>query len=242
MATTLVPPTPATKPPASGLRFVAVRADLLPDEIISARQADVVRRKVLIGLALVVALLVAWFGASWWQTSGARSDLTDQQRQAVASRNQQNEFGPLVAAQNGAQSIRTELQKLMAGDLPWKTMLTALRAQAPAGVTLTNVSATMTAGAAVAGNGGASTEQAATLNQSGKQEVGNLTLTGTGPDKNSVAAYADRLSRMKGLTAPLITSVVVADRTVTFTIDVIVTSDALGGRYAVATPTIPGGK
>ncbi len=242
MATTLVPPTPATspKPPASGPRFVTVRADLLPDEIIGARQADVVRRQVLIGLVVVVALLIAGYGASWWQTSTARSDLSDAQRQGVAYRNQQNEFGPLVAAQNGVQAIRGELQKLMVGDLSWKTMLTTLRSQAPSGITLTNVSATVTAGAARAGV--ATPLQTVSLNQSGKQQVGSLTITGTAPSRNSVATYADHLARVKGLTAPLINSVVVAEGTVTFTIGVIVTADALGGRYSVATPATTGGK
>jgi hypothetical protein len=56
-----------------------------------------------------------------------------------------------------------------------------------------------------------------------------------------VAAFAARLARVPGLTAPLISSVVTAQHEISFSIDVVITSDALGGRYSTgAAPT--GGK
>ncbi len=53
----------------------------------------------LLGLVLVVALLIAWFGLSWRQTTAGHSDLDDAQHRTVALQNQQNEFAPLVNAQ-----------------------------------------------------------------------------------------------------------------------------------------------
>jgi Tfp pilus assembly protein PilN len=230
MATTMTPPTAAPKP-GSGreLRFVSVRANLLPDEIISDRQTDAVRRQVLLGLVVVVALLVGWFGLSWWQTSSSRSDLDDARHQTTALLNQQQEFGPLVQSQAEAATIQAHLQKLMTGDLSWKAMLTTLRSKAPAGVNLTTVT-----GNVVTSLPGGTPPTTTSLNQTGKQSVGTLIITGTAHDKRTVAAYADQLGKIKGLTAPLISSVTTAATSVTFTVNLIVTSDALGGRYAAA--------
>jgi len=246
MATTLVhePPAPAKPPTTDGVRFVAVRANLLPDEIVSARQLEVVRKQVVFGLVLVVGLLIGWFGLSWWQTTLAHGDLDDAQHQTTALQQQQNAFGPLVSAQVGAAGIRTQLQTLMAADVPWKTVIGQVRAHAPGGVALTTIAASVNAGNAATGAGAA---PIAPPTANGKAVVGQITVTGRANTKNAVAAYADSLNRVPGLTGSLITSVTVQGGgqgtalggTVTFTLNVAVTTDALGGRFS--RPAAPAG-
>jgi Tfp pilus assembly protein PilN len=246
MATTMIPevpsaprPDPNPVPASGGLRFVLVRANLMPDEVLSARQAEVVRKQVLLGLVALVILLIAWFGVSWWQTNSAQGDLTDLQRQSTGLQNQTHQFAPLVQAQGQTDMIHAQLQKLMVGDLSWRTMLTTLRANAPTGVALTNVAGTVTAGAASAPAGAT---PPVSLNASGQLQIGTLTIAGTAATKNEVAAYADKLAAVKGLTAPLITSVTTTGNSITFTMTVIITADALGGRYAVIPAALTGGK
>ncbi|MCW2596118.1 MAG: hypothetical protein JWP39_2006 [Jatrophihabitans sp.] len=247
MATTMIPDADIPSPPPidDAMRFVAIRANLMPDEIISARHTDVVRRRVLMGLAALVVVLIGGYAFSLLQTTSARSDLTDLQHHATALQNQQHEFAPLVTAQSQAQNITSQLQRLMVGDLSWKSMLTTLRATAPVGVALSEVTGTVTAGAASAAAAGApaATGGYEALNRTGRQQVGSLTIAGTSKDKRSVADYADRLAKVKGLTAPFITSVTALGGKVTFTVNVLITSDALGGRYAAApvAPVQPGG-
>ena len=231
MTATMVPPSPTPTPKPSGApRYVTVRANLLPDEVISARQTVVVRRQVMFGLVAVVALLIAWFGLSWWQTHSARGDLTDAQARGVALHAQQQQYSPLVAAQTQIGTIGTQLHKLMAGDLSWTTMLSTLRSKAPAGITLTQVGGVISAGAAT----GTGQVKPSVLNQSGKSQIGQLTVTGSAPSKDAVAAYADKLATVRGLTAPLITSATSAGNShaLTFTVNLVITTDALGGRYA----------
>lgn len=246
MATTLVPPTGTPRPtqPAAR-RFVSVRANLLPEEVIHGRQALVMRKRVLIALGALAAVIVAVYGLSWFQTSAARSDLQDMQHRNAALMNQQNEFRPVVEAQSGASAVQAQLRTLMAGDLSWNTLLSRVNAIAPNGVSITEVDGQVDAGSAGApaggGNGGGAAPGAGSLNQSGKAEVGTVTFNGTARDKNSVAAFADRLAHITGLTAPLISSVVTTNHEISFSIDVVITSDALGGRYSTgAAPT--GGK
>ncbi|MBN9620713.1 MAG: hypothetical protein J0H43_13445, partial [Actinobacteria bacterium] len=84
---------------------------------------------------------------------------------------------------------------------------------------------------------------AVSLNQTGQATVGSLLVAGSAPDKGTVAAYADQLATVTGLTAPLVTSVNAAGRSVSFTLDVVITAQALGGRYkpAGSTSTSPTG-
>jgi Tfp pilus assembly protein PilN len=238
MATTMTPPTATPKPAGGDLRFVSIRADLLPDEIVSARQAEVVRKQVLVALGVVVVLLIGWYGLSKWQTSSANGDLHRARSAGVALQTEQNQFAPLVQAQSDISSIQTQLRTLMTGDLSWKTMLTTLAGKAPAGVAIDSVNGTVTTGAA-AGSAGADTT--AVLNQSGNPAVGTMTLSGTAPDKRTVAGYADSLATVPGLAAPFVSSVAADGKGVKFTITAVITSAALGGRYATPSPGLMGG-
>ena len=128
----------------------------------------------------------------------------------------------------------------MTGDLSWRRMMTTLRAKAPAGTVLTQVTGAVNAD-------GTTSETPTTggysLDDNGLAQVGTLTLTGTARDKTMVAAYADRLGTVPGLTAPTPTSVTSGSGTsgggsgVTFTMDVTINSKALGGRYVTAPGT-----
>lgn len=232
MTATMVPPSAAPAPTTGAPRFVAIRANLLPDEIVSARQIDVIRKQVVIGLVTVVLLLVGWYGFARFQTASANGDLSAAQRQGIAYQDQQRQYDGVVHAQAAVHSIQSELQTLMTNDLQWKALLTTIRAQTPSGVTLSSI----------AGNVGASEAGAPeVLNQSGLAGVGTVSLTGTAPDKKTVAAFADRLAKAKGVAAPFISSVTTADNAVTFSMNVIITSDALGGRFSTSTPTSTGG-
>ena len=244
MATTLVPPSPSASPSpapaaAGDFRFVAVRASLMPEEVLSARQVVVMRKQVLLGLVAVFAVLVAWFGLSWWQTRSANDQLADAQRQGIELQSQQNQFTPLVQAQADINNIQTELAQVMVGDLSWKTMLSAVRDKAPAGVSISAISGDVAANSATAQGG-------SVLNQTGSASVGQLTISGSASDKRTVATYADALAKVPGLTAPLISGVQSDATSLTFTITAVITTDAFGGKYATAsggtgTPSATGG-
>ncbi|MEO6886203.1 MAG: hypothetical protein ABI232_07960 [Jatrophihabitantaceae bacterium] len=219
------------------VRFVSVFANLLPDEVVASRRLGELKRRVVIGLVVLLILLIGWYALSMWGTSNAKDDLTSAQQQTTTLQAQQRTFGPLVSAQAQSVQISSALTKLMAGDVQWTEMLTTLRASAKGAITLTSITGSMTAGAA---STGASAGGLGVLNQTGKQQVGTLTLTGTAPDNNTVAAYVDTLAKVKGLAAPFPASVTGTGGKLTFSVSVIITSDALGGRYAPVTAA--GGK
>ena len=243
MSTTTLPPAPAPDPQLAmpnPARFVSIRASLLPTEITDKRRLTVLKRRLALGLVGLVVVMLAWYAYGMFQTSQAKSDLSSAQRRSTSLVSQQAQFGPLVNAQAQSASIKNQLTKLMVGDVRWKDMLATLRSNATGGVALTSVSATMTAGGASTG-GPSAFGGLGVLNQTGKQQVGTLVITGTAPDKNAVAAFIDRLSKLTGLAAPFPANVSGGKGSLTFTANVIITSDALGGRYAPTQAQTQGG-
>jgi Tfp pilus assembly protein PilN len=244
MTTLELPPRPAPAsqpgPMPPSARFVTVFADLMPDEVLAARSGALMKRRMLIALAGVVVFLTAIYGFSWMQTHNAEGDLGTAQDQATALMHRQQEFTPLVKAQADSSQIEGTLARVMVGDLKWSSLLESVRAQASPGMVLTNITGTVTvASAAAAPVPGAVPPDV--LNQSGQAQVGTLTISGTARDKNSVAAFVDRLGHVKGLAGAFPTSVTKATGTLTFAVNVVLTTKALGGRFAPVAG-IPGGK
>jgi Tfp pilus assembly protein PilN len=238
MTTTLTPPpppspSPSPSPPASpapvaaDVRFVPIRANLMPDEVLVARRSEALRRRVLMALAGTVALLVALYAISWWQTNSSRGDLEDAQHRTSGLQAEQQRYAPLVTAQAQTRDIAAQLRTLLANDLSWRALLNTLRAKAPSGVALTTVTASLFAGT----NAGAVPTPLAGA-PDGVTPVGQLTIGGTARTKNQVAAYSDALAAANGLAAPLITNVTATGPTLTFSLTVSITSAALGGRFS----------
>ena len=230
MSTTLVPETPAAPPPRSEpTRYPAVFANLLPDEVIAGRRTRHLQQRILVGLGVLLVVLVGWYGLSVLQTSNAKGDLSSAKRTAIQLQNKQRAFAPLVTAQQQSAAIRSKLTQLMAGDLQWSDLLGVLRARAPQGIEVTAVNGTLSIGTQ---NSADKSGGLSVLNESGKQSVGSLTVTGNASDKNVIAAYVESLGKIPGLAAPFPASVTDGQAGLTFTANVILTTEILGGRYS----------
>lgn len=207
-----------------------MRARLLPDEVIAARRAYRVRRRVVVSLAGLLVLLAAWDGVARFQTSHAKSNLANALLRTDQLKNDERQYQPLLAAQQQSALITTQLSRLMTGDLQWKDMLATLRRNSGARVQITGVNGVITVGVAgalePAANAGLDV-----LNGSGEEQVGTLSITGTATEKNDVATYVDSLAQVPGLAAPYLASLSGANGRINFAVSVIITSRALGGRY-----------
>lgn len=234
------PARPPAEPPSGPMpRMLAVRADLLPDEIVVGRWERATQRRVIIGLALVLASLIAGYGFSWLQTHNANDDLSAAQNEIVTLTQKQQDFGPLVAAQAKTAQVQQMLGGLMANDLDWAKLLADVRSQAGNGVDVTNITATVsnvaTVGSAPATGGGLGV-----LNASGQAQVGTLTISGSAPSKDAVAAFVDRLGGVTGLAAAFPANVAGNNGKYTYSVNVLLTSDVLGGRFTLKSSTTEG--
>jgi Tfp pilus assembly protein PilN len=203
------------------LRVPPVAANLLPLEIIQSRRVRRVGRLVLTGLGVFAVLLVGWYGLASFQTAQARDALVGAEARAQSVRHDQRRYADLMHAQAESAVISSQLGAVLDKDLPWSTLLPALRAAVPAGVDLAGVTGGLTT-SIVPGKKAATT---------GPKPIGTLTLTGTARDGSGVAAYLDALAKVPGVAGPVLDSTTMADGVLRFSLRLTVTDAVLGGRY-----------
>ena len=209
-----------------------VFANLLPDEIVAGRRLAELKRRMAMGLAALVSVLVLIYGFSWWQTTSAHHSLSSAKNKTAKLQAAKDQFAPLVTAQTQSATIQAALRQLMLGDLDWTQMINALSKTASNGLKITAVDGTLTSGATGAAAGGSVGFNV--LNQTGAQSIGSMTINGTAPDKATIASFVDGLATVPGLAAPFPASVtaVAGGHQIQFALNVIITTKALGGRYS----------
>jgi hypothetical protein len=234
MATTLMPLDPATSPQRAA-RILNISADLLPAEVIDARRGRKVRGRVIAVLLVFVVLLGSWYAYTWQQARDARSDLDDVTAQAQSLQRSQSQYADVVNVQAERDTIAAQLKTLLGNDLSWRTLLGKLRSTG----TSSNIVVT-----GMNGSLASSTETSAAASKlpstTTSKVIGTLTVTGTAPDKDSLAKYVDALGDLEVVANPYLTSAAETEDTVQFSLQVDITASALGGRFTSTTAT--GGK
>jgi hypothetical protein len=227
MATTTLMPLDPALSPQRVVRVLNIAANLLPEEIVAGRRAGRARGVVLVALLVVVALLGGWFLYANLQVGLADDDLDSVTTEATALQQSQSRFQDVVDVQTHTQTISKQLTTLLGNDLPWATLLNLVRdTGTPSGVVVEGIVGTLNTTTTTAG-----TTAAMLPNASGVTTIGTLTLTGTGPDKPSVAQYVDALDKLRTVANPYLTTAIQSKTTVTFSISVDITSLARCGRF-----------
>ena len=234
--TTLMPLDPALSPQRVS-RLLTISANLLPEEIVAGRRARRSRIVVLAALLVVVALLAAWYVYARQEVRVAKEERAVITTEATTLQSSQGRYTEVVDVQNQTNLIAKQLSTLLANDLPWAALLTTLRDTANnSGVTVLGVIGTLNGGTT-----GAQTTAAGTLPSTSKSNtIGTLTITGTGPDKPSIAGYVDALGGLPMLANPYLTNVSQTTNDVTFSITVDITAKALCGRFTTKCTTTGG--
>jgi hypothetical protein len=231
MSTSLMPLDPAMSPQQVA-RLLPIKANLLPAEITSRRNARRMRTFVIAGVVLALVGLGGWSANAYRDHSAAEDDLAAVNSQIAQVNSTMNDAKHSKVTKTIAdnKAISEQLTTLMANDLRWSTLLDNLRS--------TGTSSNVTIGqitAALAGpTGGSSTATA------GTSTVATLTLQGSAKDKSTIAGFIKKLAVMPGIGNPYLTTATQASGEsgkaagYTFTISADVTSAALCGRFTKA--------
>jgi Tfp pilus assembly protein PilN len=238
MTTTALPETgentePVAAPaPDLSWRIIPIGANLLPDEIMDARRVRKVRWIVITSLVLFIGLLVAWYLRATTVTDDAEVTAVRAQTQVQKLQKQQKEFDQVVSVQADSKAISSQLSTLFGKDLQWAKLSGEVQAAAPKGISLTAVLGSVTLGNAVpeAGSGHLPSTSV-------EKTIGAVTVSGTGPDKATIAAYVDALAKVPGLANPQISDVALQDGRLRFSVRLDITAARLGGRFATPAPS-----
>jgi hypothetical protein len=236
-STTLMPLDPALNPQRV-VRVLNISADLLPEEIVAARRARRSRAWVVVALPVIVAMLGGWYVYADRAVHSANDDLSAVTGQATTLQKSQTRYQQVVDVQNETTTISQELKALLANDVPWANVFDTLRSTGSAsGVQVRGINAILTKAT------GATAIQ--TLpSTSGAATIGTVTITGSAPDKPSVAKYVDALGKLTEVANPYLTNAAKSDsngaKAWQFSITVDITSTTLCGRFT--TKCTSGGK
>ncbi|MET0495478.1 MAG: hypothetical protein ABW000_20325 [Actinoplanes sp.] len=227
MATALIPVDQAVSP-LRVARVLTVTARLLPDEIIAARRTRRTRTWVLVVVALVACLCAAWFVYAGVARQDADEQLTEATAEVTDLQREQRKHADVVQVQNDAAQLTTQLETVMADDLDWAALFDTLRTiGGSSGIKIAGVT-----GKLDKADGTDDTAVNPLPNVSTSVSIGSLVVTGTGPDKAAIAAYADALGKQSVVADPYITSVTTDEKGLaTFSLTVDITKAALCGRF-----------
>jgi len=228
MPTTLMPLDPAVSPERV-TRLLTISARLLPEEIIAARRARRTRGLVIVVVAVFAGLCGMWAVYADRERQAADKDLTAATAEVAKLQEVQRGFAPVVKVRSDTTQLKTQLTAVMANDLDWAALLDTLRRTGAASdIKIAGVNGKLAA------TGTQSTDSANALPSTAKTaSIGSLVVTGTGPDKDAVAAYAEKLAKQQTLIAnPYVTSVASDSDGVMFSLTVDITQASLCGRFS----------
>jgi hypothetical protein len=226
MTTMLMPLDPATSPQRVN-RVLTISARLLPGEVIASRRARRMRAAVITGLVLVLALLGSWFAYAGYQTDIARDDLAGVNSDAQMVRQQQRRYDEVVNLQDDTKALDKQLSTLLSKDLRWAPLIETVYSRGkPFGIVVETVNGDVGTTAVGVDSSGSILPS----NKTGKP-VGKLMITGSAKSKPMIAQYVDALDGLKGLANPYLTSASGETGTFDFSVELDMTTDALGGRF-----------
>ncbi|GAB2598071.1 hypothetical protein Aab01nite_73880 [Paractinoplanes abujensis] len=226
--TSLMPVDPAVSP-AQASRVLAIRANLLPDEITAGRNARRTRSLLIATVLAVIAGLGGWYVYAVQNLDSATENLTSATDSVAKAQNDKKKYAGVTGIISDRDQVKADLKTLMANDLPWaKTTDTLRSTAAAANVTVKDMGANVVLDAAAPaadGKAAAATERT----------VAMINLTGQAPDKTDVAVFVDKLAGLKGFADPYVTSVSKnGEEKWDYALSVKVTSAALCGRFTTA--------
>jgi Tfp pilus assembly protein PilN len=232
--TTAVAPGPAAPVPEVQVdpwRLITIGANLLPVEITESRRIRRVRWVVIVSFILFLALLAAWYLRATMQTDDAEDRVGQAQDRVQVLQRKEHEFSEVTNVQQDAKLITSQLSTLFAPDLQWAKLMADVRAAAPTGITLTALVGNINLGSTTPDAGAGQLPSTTT-----DKTVGAITITGTGKDKATVAAYVDAVTKVSGLANPQISDVTLDEQNYRFTVRLDITAARLSGRFTPASP------
>jgi Tfp pilus assembly protein PilN len=203
------------------------RVNLLPPEIEEARRFRSVQ--VGLGAAVLASIVVAGalFVAANHQVGKAQDDLDATSAQTTQLQAKVADYAAVPLVYGQVDAARAQLDLAMGQEVRWSYFLNDLSLTIPRHVWIDSmtVSASSATGAA-----------APVAGQYAATGIGTVLFEGHAYGNNDVAAWLESLAKQKGYTQPYFTDSTLAplgsnEKAVTFQSQVVVTDDALSGRY-----------
>lgn len=218
--------------PWSSVPGWGIAANLIPPELIAARQIKSLRR--LLAAGIVGLLLIGGVGyyLAATENASAAAQLVAAQDDTSQLLGQSQGYADVIAIQGTISEVKTRLAQVMGADVDLAALMGELSSNLPATMIITQESITISP-VAVAGSATAAADVTG-LDTSGLPRIGTITITGTGQTLDDLPDYLDRLRALTGLVDVLPVSNSLSGTSGTeFNVTAGLTNAALSHRYDI---------
>jgi len=218
--------------PWSSVPGWGIAANLIPPELIAARQIKSLRR--LLAAGIVGLLLIGGVGyyLAATENANAAAQLVAAQDETSLLLGQSQGYADVIAIQGTISEVKTRLAQVMGADVGLAALMGELSSNLPATMIITQESITISP-VAVAGSATAAADVTG-LDTSGLPRIGTITITGTGQTLDDLPDYLDRLRALTGLVDVLPVSNSLSGTSGTeFNVTAGLTNAALSHRYDI---------
>jgi len=172
-----------------------IAADLTPRELRNARQLKVLRKLMAAGIAVLLLVCAGGYFLAAQENSSASTDLATATDRTVELRATGGDFADVVSIQRSIDQAQKQISEVMGADVDLFTLMGELQSNLPEGMTIGDVSITVS----TAGVAGAAGVAGTGLDTSGLPRIGTITMSATGQILDDAADYVDRLRAVTGL-------------------------------------------
>lgn len=197
------------------------KVNLLPIEIIESRRFR--RTQILLAGAVLVVALLAGAGTYLAQrsVSDANDELVASQARVTQLQAEQAKYAAVPQVVGQVEAATTARALAMGSDVLWYRYLNDIDGAVPAGVELSNITASL---ATAASAGLPSSPLAA-------PGIGTIAMNGTAGQYDEVSSWLEAINKITGFSSSALTSAARADGTVGWSLTAVIDSTALSARY-----------
>jgi hypothetical protein len=204
-------------------------ADLTPPELTASRRLAVIRKALLVGLISLVVLLLIGYGYAFRTKHVASSALAAEQARTSRLLIEQNKYGVVTQLHGSIASVDVQLASLMNGDVGFSTTVGQLVSALPPTMAISDLEVQVSPAGAAA----ATAAQGATtsLDTSGHQAIGRVTVSGSSHSLDDLPGYLAKLKQITGVIDVVPVSNQVSGPAVQFNVTLSLTDQVLTHRF-----------
>lgn len=199
--------------------------NLIPPELLAARQLRVLRRFVLAALIGLVLVCLAGFTLAKFNNASAHSALDSEQAVTTSLTQSESQYSDVTRIQTSVDGVNGQLAQVLASDVDLQPVLLQLRRAMPASLDIKNLSLSTSSSTGTNGFSG--------LDTSGHPIIGSVTIAGDAATFQGISDYVDALARINGVVNVVPTSAQGNKLTINYNITLNLTDQLYSQRFDV---------
>ena len=200
-----------------------ITVDLTPGEVVNARRVGVLKKLIAAGLVLVLCLCGAAVYMTLDEEWAAQDAYNAEQARTADLQREARQYSEITLMENTTLNIRGQIGALMADDVDFVNLMAKMRARAPEGVVITNLSILLAEDSGVP-----------PVDQGGRPAaIGSAMISGRSESIGALSPFVKSLSMLRGVDEVVPTSNTKTDLGVEYTLSMDITDELYTHRFDV---------